>query len=211
MTLTTLSAPELAHGIASGLFSACEVLDAHLDRIAATDTRVNAFTRHCHDRARAKAQAVDAQRARGEVLSPLAGVPYAVKNLFDVQGEVTLAGSIVNQGHAPAQADAQLVQQMSAAGAVLVGALNMDEFAYGFTTENTHYGPCHNPHDLSRIAGGSSGGSGAAVAAGQVPLSLGSDTNGSIRVPASLCGVWGHQTHVWPLVAPGQLPVCAQH
>ena len=191
MTLTTLSAPDLARGIASGQFSACEVLDAHQERIAATDPQVNAFTSHCHDRARAKAQAVDAQRARGEVLPPLAGVPYAVKNLFDVQGEVTLAGSIVNQGHAPAQADALLVQQMDAAGAVLVGALNMDEFAYGFTTENTHYGPCHNPHDLSRIAGGSSGGSGAAVAAGQVPLSLGSDTNGSIRVPSSLCGVWG--------------------
>ena len=191
MTLTTLSAPDLARGIASGQFSACEVLDAHLGRIAATDTRVNAFTGICHARARTQAQAVDAQRARGEVLPALAGVPYAVKNLFDVQGEVTLAGSIVNRGHAPAQADALLVQQMNATGAVLVGALNMDEFAYGFTTENTHYGPCHNPHDLSRIAGGSSGGSGAAVAAGQVPLSLGSDTNGSIRVPASLCGVWG--------------------
>ena len=191
MTLTTLSAPELALGIASGQFSACEVLDAHLDRIAATDTRVNEFTGLCRARARTQAQAVDAQRARGEVLPALAGVPFAVKNLFDVQGEVTLAGSIVNKGHAPAQADALLVQQMSAAGAVLVGSLNMDEFAYGFTTENTHYGPCHNPHDLSRIAGGSSGGSGAAVAAGQVPLSLGSDTNGSIRVPSSLCGVWG--------------------
>jgi amidase/aspartyl-tRNA(Asn)/glutamyl-tRNA(Gln) amidotransferase subunit A len=84
-----------------------------------------------------------------------------------------------------------LVQRLRSAGAVLVGSLNMDEYAYGFTTENTHYGPCHNPHDLSRISGGSSGGSGAAVAAGQVPVTLGSDTNGSIRVPASLCGVWG--------------------
>jgi Asp-tRNA(Asn)/Glu-tRNA(Gln) amidotransferase A subunit family amidase len=83
------------------------------------------------------------------------------------------------------------VQRLQAAGAVLVGSLNMDEYAYGFTTENTHYGPCHNPHDLTRIAGGSSGGSGAAVAAGQVPVALGSDTNGSIRVPSSLCGVWG--------------------
>ncbi|RYF39637.1 MAG: AtzE family amidohydrolase, partial [Comamonadaceae bacterium] len=90
-----------------------------------------------------------------------------------------------------ATADAVLVRRMRTAGAVLVGALNMDEYAYGFTTENTHYGPCHNPHDLARVAGGSSGGSGAAVAAGQVPVTLGSDTNGSIRVPASLCGVWG--------------------
>ena len=118
-------------------------------------------------------------------------MPFAVKNLFDIEGEVTVAGSIVNRSHAPAEADAVLVQQMQSAGAVLVGALNMDEYAYGFTTENTHYGPCHNPHDLARITGGSSGGSGAAVAAGQVPLTLGSDTNGSIRVPASLCGVWG--------------------
>ena len=118
-------------------------------------------------------------------------MPYAVKNLFDIEGLVTLAGSVVNRNHPPATADAFLVSQMKAAGAVLVGALNMDEYAYGFTTENTHYGACHNPHDLSRIAGGSSGGSGAAVAAGHVPIALGSDTNGSIRVPASLCGVWG--------------------
>jgi amidase/aspartyl-tRNA(Asn)/glutamyl-tRNA(Gln) amidotransferase subunit A len=114
-----------------------------------------------------------------------------VKNLFDVEGEITLAGSKINRDHKPALADAVLVERMHAAGAVLVGGLNMDEYAYGFTTENTHYGPCHNPHDLARIAGGSSGGSGAAVAAGQVPLALGSDTNGSIRVPSSLCGVWG--------------------
>jgi Asp-tRNA(Asn)/Glu-tRNA(Gln) amidotransferase A subunit family amidase len=118
-------------------------------------------------------------------------VPYAVKNLFDIEGEVTLAGSRVNRDHAPASSDAFLVQRLQAAGAVLVGSLNMDEYAYGFTTENTHYGPCRNPHDLTRIAGGSSGGSGAAVAAGQVPVALGSDTNGSIRVPSSLCGVWG--------------------
>ena len=127
----------------------------------------------------------------GETLPPLAGLPYAVKNLFDIEAEVTLAGSKINRDHAPAKADAVLVRHLQAAGAVLVGSLNMDEYAYGFTTENTHYGPTCNPHDLTRIAGGSSGGSGAAVAAGQVPLTLGSDTNGSIRVPASLCGVWG--------------------
>ena len=114
-----------------------------------------------------------------------------MKNLFDIEGEVTLAGAQVNQGQAPAGADAVLVQQLRASGAVLTGGLNMDEYAYGFTTENSHFGPTRNPHDLTRIAGGSSGGSGAAVAAGQVPAALGSDTNGSIRVPASLCGVWG--------------------
>lgn len=171
--------------------SASDALEACIARIEATDGRVNAFTGKSYARARAEAADIDARRARGETLGPLAGVPYAVKNLFDVEGEVTLAGSRVNRGHAAASADAFLVQRMKSAGAVLVGSLNMDEYAYGFTTENSHYGPCHNPHDLTRIAGGSSGGSGAAVAAAQVPVTLGSDTNGSIRVPASLCGVWG--------------------
>jgi len=185
------NAEAMTAAVASGEVSARELLDASLARIAATDGRVNAFTDQTQARARAEADAVDAQRAASQPLGPLAGVPYAVKNLFDIEGVVTLAGSRVNRGDAAATADAFLVRQMKAAGAVLVGGLNMDEYAYGFTTENTHYGPCHNPHDLTRIAGGSSGGSGAAVAAGQVPVSLGSDTNGSIRVPASLCGVWG--------------------
>jgi len=184
-------AAALARRIAAGEQSAVEVLTASFERIAATDSRVNAFTDLTHSRALAQAQSVDASRARGETLAPLAGVPYAVKNLYDIEGLTTLAGSKINRGLPAASQDAVLVQQMQSAGAVLVGALNMDEYAYGFTTENTHDGPCHNPHDLSCIAGGSSGGSGAAVAAGQVPISLGSDTNGSIRVPASLCGVWG--------------------
>jgi len=177
--------------VATGERSAVEVLEASLQRIDLTDDRVNAFTGKNLDRSLREAREVDARRARGDVLGPLAGLPYAVKNLFDIEGEVTLAGSVVNRTHQPAREDAFLVAQLRAAGAVLVGSLNMDEYAYGFTTENTHYGPCHNPHDLSRIAGGSSGGSGAAVAAQQVPLALGSDTNGSIRVPASLCGIWG--------------------
>lgn len=182
---------ELARLIASGELSAVEALAACEARITATDARVNAFTGVWHARALAEAQAIDQRRARGEALPPLAGVPYAVKNLFDVAGEVTLAGAKINRQHAAAAHDAFLVQRMQAAGAVLVGGLNMDEYAYGFTTENTHFGPCHNPHDLARTAGGSSGGCGAAVAAQQVPLALGSDTNGSIRVPSSLCGVWG--------------------
>jgi amidase/aspartyl-tRNA(Asn)/glutamyl-tRNA(Gln) amidotransferase subunit A len=185
-------AARMAQAVRSGAVSARELLAASQARIEATDGQVNAFTKQTRTRAKAEADAVDAQRARApQALGPLAGVPFAVKNLFDIEGEVTLAGSIVNRSHVPAEADAVLVQQMQSAGAVLVGALNMDEYAYGFTTENTHYGPCHNPHDLARISGGSSGGSGAAVAAGQVPITLGSDTNGSIRVPASLCGVWG--------------------
>ncbi|OZI26373.1 AtzE family amidohydrolase [Bordetella genomosp. 9] len=177
--------------IARGETTARAWLERSLARIDATDGVVNAFTARTLERARADADRVDAMRAAGQALPPLAGLPYAVKNLFDIEGVVTLAGSKVNRGHPAATADAILVQRLRAAGAVLVGALNMDEYAYGFTTENTHYGPTRNPHDRSRIAGGSSGGSGAAVAAGQVPVSLGSDTNGSIRVPASLCGVWG--------------------
>ncbi|HCY16014.1 MAG: amidase [Curvibacter sp. GWA2_64_110] len=191
MTHSILRTHALASAIASGELAAVEVLEQYIERIEVTDSRVNAFTGKSYARARGEAAAVDAARARGEALPPLAGVPYAVKNLFDIEGGITLAGSKINCTHAPAEADAVLVQRMQQAGAVLVGSLNMDEYAYGFTTENTHYGPCRNPHNLSRIAGGSSGGSGAAVAAGQVPLALGSDTNGSIRVPSSLCGVWG--------------------
>jgi AtzE family amidohydrolase len=177
--------------VASGEASARELCDAAFARVEATDGRVNAFTERTVQRARAEADAIDARRARGEALPPLAGLPYAVKNLFDIEGLTTLAGSKINRGLPVATADAVLVQRLQAAGAVLAGALNMDEYAYGFTTENTHYGPTRNPHDLQRMSGGSSGGSGAAVAAQQVPLTLGSDTNGSIRVPSSLCGVWG--------------------
>jgi amidase/aspartyl-tRNA(Asn)/glutamyl-tRNA(Gln) amidotransferase subunit A len=181
----------LLRAIGAGERSAREACDAAIARIEATDARVNAFTHRSFSRARAEADAVDARRAAGEVLPPLAGLPYAVKNLFDIEGVTTVAGSKINREQPPAREDAVLVQRLAAAGAVLLGALNMDEYAYGFTTENSHDGATHNPHDLARIAGGSSGGSGAAVAAGQVPLALGSDTNGSIRVPASLCGVWG--------------------
>jgi amidase/aspartyl-tRNA(Asn)/glutamyl-tRNA(Gln) amidotransferase subunit A len=136
-------------------------------------------------------------------------VPFAVKNLFDVAGLVTLAGSRVERerpGAAPAATDATAITRLEAAGAILVGALNMDEYAYGFTTENTHYGATRNPHDLSRIAGGSSGGSGAAVAAGLVPLTLGTDTNGSIRVPASLCGIFGLRPTFGRLSRGGSFP-----
>ena len=191
MDAQQFSADQLAQGIARGDFTAGEVVATYIKRIEDTDTKVNAFTTRCFDRALQEALVIDSRRARGDALPPLAGVPYAVKNLFDIEGVVTLAGSKVNRSNPPSQADAFLVQRMQAAGAVLMGGLNMDEFAYGFTTENSHYGPSHNPHNLACIAGGSSGGSGSAVAERQVPIALGSDTNGSIRVPASLCGVWG--------------------
>jgi amidase/aspartyl-tRNA(Asn)/glutamyl-tRNA(Gln) amidotransferase subunit A len=176
-----------------------------LARIAATDARVNAFTAVLAERALARAEHLD-REGRG---LPLAGLPFAVKNLFDVQGLQTLAGSKIEREAAPAASDAPLVQRLEAAGAVLVGALNMDEYAYGFTTENTHYGPTRNPHDLTRLSGGSSGGSAAAVAAGQVPLTLGSDTNGSIRVPASLCGVFGLKPTFGRLPRTGTYPFVA--
>lgn len=186
-----MNTPALLQAIANGERSAREVCEAAIEQIGATDSQANAFTERTFARARAEADAIDGRRAGGEPLPPLAGLPYAVKNLFDIEGVTTLAGSRINRELPPAARDAVLVQRLQSAGAVLLGALNMDEYAYGFTTENSHYGPCRNPHDPSRICGGSSGGSGAAVAARQVPLALGSDTNGSIRVPASLCGVWG--------------------
>ena len=186
-----LSLSQTVQAVAGGSLRALDALEACIARIEATDAHINAFTGTRFEAARAQAARVDAQRSRGEALGSLAGVPFAVKNLFDIAGEVTLAGSTVNRTDPPASADAVLVQRLQAQGAVLVGSLNMDEYAYGFTTENTHFGPTHNPHRPACSAGGSSGGSGAAVAAAQVPLTLGSDTNGSIRVPASLCGVWG--------------------
>ena len=125
------------------------------------------------------------------ISGPLAGVPFAVKNLFDVQGLSTRAGSKINRDLAPSPRDATLIERMEAAGAVLVGALNMGEYAYDFTGENVHDGPSRNPHDATRMTGGSSGGSGAAVGGRLVPLALGSDTNGSIRVPSSFCGIFG--------------------
>jgi aspartyl-tRNA(Asn)/glutamyl-tRNA(Gln) amidotransferase subunit A len=136
-------------------------------------------------------------------------VPFAIKNLFDIAGLPTLAGSKINRDRAPAQHDATLVARLEDRGAVLVGALNMGEYAYDFTGENVHYGPSRNPHDVARMTGGSSGGSGGAVAGGLVPLALGSDTNGSIRVPASLCGIFGlkptygrlSRAHTFPFVA----------
>ena len=200
---------DIVRAVRSGEMLAQEALAQCVARIEATDTRVNAFTDRSFERAQREAQAVDAMRAKGMELPLLAGLPYAVKNLFDIEGLTTRAGSKVRNGEPPAAADAVLVQRLREAGAVLVGALNMDEFAYGFTTENTHYGACRNPRDLTRIAGGSSGGSAASVAAGQVPMSLGSDTNGSIRVPSSLCGVFGLKPTFGRLSRRGTFPFVA--
>ena len=184
------SASEIAAAVSRGT-SALSVVDATLERIAVHNKTLNAFTAVFAERARAKARSLDEARAAGKPAGPLAGVPFAVKNLFDVQGIPTLAGSKINRDRPPAQRDATLVERLENAGAILVGALNMGEYAYDFTGENVHDGPSRNPHDTARMTGGSSGGSGGAVAGGLVPLSLGSDTNGSIRVPASFCGLFG--------------------
>ncbi len=185
------TAADIAAAVAAGRTSASSVVEAALGRIRARDPLLNAFTTVTERRALLRAQALDAARKRGERLPPLCGVPFAVKNLFDVAGLPTLAGSKINRDAPPAQRDAALIERLEAAGAILVGALNMGEYAYDFTGENVHDGPSRNPHDLARMTGGSSGGSAAAVAGGLVPLALGSDTNGSIRVPASLCGLFG--------------------
>jgi len=191
MTLDTLDAAAVAAVVGSGQERAVTIVKATLARIQKHDPHLNCFTTVLADSALAAAASIDQQVAAGENPGPLAGVPYAVKNLFDIAGTTTLAGSKINANNAPATQDATAVASLKRAGAILIGSLNMDEYAYGFVTENSHYGSTHNPHDCSRIAGGSSGGSAAAVAAGLVPISLGSDTNGSIRVPAALCGVFG--------------------
>lgn len=204
--LATSTASEIAAAVSSGAVSARAVTEAVLARIAAVDPTVNAFTDVTAARARATADRVDARRAEGQDTGPLAGVPFAVKNLFDVAGLPTRAGSRINRELPPCAADATLVTKMEAAGAVLVGALNMGEYAYDFTGENVHDGASRNPHDLSRMTGGSSGGSGAAVAAGLVPIALGSDTNGSIRVPSSLCGTFGLKPTFGRLSRGGSFP-----
>src|SRR5579872_4948051 len=186
-----LSASEIAHAVRSGKRSVLDVTEDALARIARYDSVLNSFTDVTAERARAKAKALDAAIAAGKNPGPLAGVPFAVKNLFDVKGLPTRAGSKINRDLPKAARDATLIERLEAAGAVLVGALNMGEYAYDFTGENIHDGPSRNPHDPRHMSGGSSGGSGTAVAAGLVPLALGSDTNGSIRVPSSLCGIFG--------------------
>jgi len=186
-----LSASEIAKAVASRKMSALEATESALARIAQHDGVLNSFTDVTADRARARARQLDADVAAGKSPGPLAGVPFAVKNLFDVKGISTRAGSKINRDLPPAPRDATLIERMEAAGAVLVGALNMGEYAYDFTGENVHDGPSRNPHDPMRMTGGSSGGSGGAVGGALVPIALGSDTNGSIRVPSSFCGIFG--------------------
>ena len=189
--LTWSTAGDLAAEVTAGRLKALEIVEVTLARIRARDPLLNSFTAVTEQRARERALALDESRASGKLLGPLAGVPFAVKNLFDIAGLPTIAGSKINREKEPARRDASLIERLEHAGAVLVGALNMGEYAYDFTGENIHDGPSRNPHDFKRMTGGSSGGSGGAVAGGLVPLALGSDTNGSIRVPSSCCGIFG--------------------
>jgi AtzE family amidohydrolase len=184
-------ARDLANAIRSGEISAKAVVNVTLEKIAQQQPILNCFTTVMAEEAIATANQIDNAIAQGENPGLLAGVPFAVKDLFDIAGITTLAGSKINRSNPPASSDATAVARLKQAGAILVGALNMDEYAYGFVTENTHYGPTRNPHDTTRIAGGSSGGSAASVAAALVPFALGTDTNGSIRVPAAFCGIYG--------------------
>ncbi len=188
--LTRLSAAELGAGIAAGEISAVDATRAHLDRIAAVDGRVHAFLHVDADGAIAAARGVDEAIGRGEKLGPLAGVPIAVKDVLTTRGLPTTAGSKILEGWIPPY-DATLVARLRAAGMIVLGKTNMDEFAMGSSTEYSAYGPSYNPWDFSRIPGGSGGGSAAAVAACEAPLAIGTDTGGSIRQPGAVTGTVG--------------------
>ena len=209
MTLHEMSISEIQQTLSAGDLSAHDIARQTLEAITRINPHINAWTTVTEERMLAEAENIDTLRREKRPLPPLAGIPYAVKNLFDVAGHTTLAGAELFSQRPPATADSFAVRQLRSAGGLLSGMVNMDAYAYGFTTENSYYGATRNPHDVTRIAGGSSGGSAAAVAAGLVHFSLGTDTNGSIRVPASLCGIYGLKPTFGRLSRAGSHPFVA--
>ena len=201
-------AQSIARLVTRGEVSVRTIIDEYLRRIEKYNPQINAYTTVLNERAQKTADAADERLASGAKPRLLEGVPIAVKNLYDIKGVTTLAGSKINADNVPAKHDALLVQRLEAAGAILIGSLAMGEYAYDFTGENSHYGNCANPWSLNRMSGGSSSGSGSACAAGIAPISLGSDTNGSIRVPASFCGVFGIKPTYGRLPRTGTYPFC---
>jgi aspartyl-tRNA(Asn)/glutamyl-tRNA(Gln) amidotransferase subunit A len=190
MTLTNLSLAEAARLVASREVSPVELTRACLDRIERLDRQINAFITRTADQALHEASEAEAAIARGDRIGPLHGIPLALKDLYDTRGVRTTAGSSFFAAHVPDR-DAAVVERLRRAGAVILGKLNLHEIALGVTNDNPHFGPCRNPWDTARVTGGSSGGSAAALAAEMCFGALGSDTGGSIRIPASLCGIVG--------------------
>jgi len=188
--LANLSIADAARALRAGDYSPLELTDAYLHRIETLNPRVNAYITVTAERAREDAQRATAEFAAGKLRGPLHGIPIAHKDLFETAGIRTTAGSKIHAGYVP-QRDCTVARKLQEAGTILLGKLNMHEYAYGVTTDNPHYGPTRNPWDLQRIPAGSSGGSGAAIAAGLATATTGSDTGGSIRMPAALCGVVG--------------------
>lgn len=208
MRLHEMSISAIQHALGAGELSAREIARQTLEAIARVNPQIGAWTAVTEARMLAEAESIDTLR-RESAPAPAGGRALRGKNLFDVAGHTTLAGAELFSQRPAAAADSFAVRQLRSAGGLLTGMVNMDAYAYGFTTENSHYGTTRNPHDLARIAGGSSGGSAAAVATGLVHFSLGTDTNGSIRVPASLCGIYGLKPTFGRLSRSGSHPFVA--
>jgi aspartyl-tRNA(Asn)/glutamyl-tRNA(Gln) amidotransferase subunit A len=206
MQLTALTLAEAADLIARGSVSPIELTEAHLERIAKLDPGLNSFITITAELALNQARAAEAELRRGIERGPLHGIPIAIKDLFETRGVRTTAGSRQLAEYVP-RADSAVVEQLRAAGAIMLGKLNMHEWAMSVTTINPHWGTCHNPWNQERIAGGSSGGAGAALAAELCLGALGSDTGGSIRIPASFCGVVGLKPTFGQVSTRGVLPL----